>query len=110
MSADKIPLELNLEISSQQFLSESTIKLSKVLYAGFIPQHGMEIVDTEIIFKVRTIALAGLTSARHTANPLKKGKWVEGNRRVTGKLFPKDESQFREALEYFKKQGWKIEQ
>lgn len=110
MSDEKIPLELQLEIAGSQFLPQSTIRLSKILYAGFIPQHGMEIVDTEIIFQVRTIALAGLSSARYTANPLRNGRWIEGNRRVVGKLFPKDEQQFKEAVDYFAKQGWKVEQ
>lgn len=109
MSDEKIPLQLSLEISSPQFLPQLTMKLSKILYAGFVPQHGMEIVDTEIIFRVRTIALAGLSAARYTANPSRSGKWIEGNRKVTSKLFPKNETQFREAIEFFKKQGWKIE-
>lgn len=110
MSADKFPLELKLEILSPEFLPQLTIKMCKIVYAGFVPQHGMEIVDTEIIFKVRTIALAGLLSARYTANPSRKGKWIEGNRKVTSKLFPKDESQFREAIDFFRKQGWKVEE
>lgn len=106
MTDEKIPLELNLEISGKD---KNSIRLTKVLYTGFIPQHGMDVMDTEIIFRVRTIALAGLQTLKHTASPLRKGNWVEGSRKITCKLFPKDESQYIESVEYFTKQGWKIE-
>lgn len=106
MSDEKIPLELSIELFRGD---TSQTRLNKVIYAGFIPQHGMDILDTEIVFRVRTIALAGLHSLIHTASPLRKGKWIEGNRKVTNKLFPKDEQQYREAVEFFTKQGWKVE-
>ena len=108
-SVDRTPLELKLEISNPKFLPQLAIKMSKTLYAGFVPQHGMEIVDTEIIFKVKTIPLAGLSSAIYIANPIRNGKWIEGNRKVIGKLFPRDEKQFKESVDFFSKEGWKIE-
>lgn len=103
---EKIPLELNLEIAGK---SKFPIRLTKTLYTGFVPQHGMEVLDTEIFFRVRTTALAGLQTLKHTANPLTNGKWIEGNRRVVTKLFPKDDDEYREAIEFFTRQGWKIE-
>lgn len=106
MSDEKIPLELSIELFGNDV---TPTRLNKVVYAGFIPQNGMDILDTEIVFRVRTIALAGLQSLRHTASPLRKGKWIEGNRKVTNKLFPKDEQQYRESVEFFTKQGWKVE-
>jgi len=106
MNADKIPLELSIEISEK---NRPFVRMTKVLYACFVPQHGMEIIDTEIFFKVRTTALAGLQTLKHTAFPLKRGKFIEGSRKVTSKLFPKDEDSFRESIEFFIKQGWKLE-
>lgn len=106
MSTDKIPLELTIEISEK---SRPFIRMTKTLYASFVPQHGMEIMDTEIFFKVRTTALAGLQTLKHTASPLKRGRFVEGSRKVTSKLFPKDEDSFRESVDFFIKQGWKLE-
>ena len=102
----KIPLELTIDIvhGNNQCLS-----LTKTVYAGFIPQHGMEIMDTEIFFRVRTTALAGLQTLRHTATPLRRGKFIEGSGKVISKLFPKDESLFRQSVEFFTKQGWKVE-
>lgn len=102
----KIPLELNIHITSR---SNETIRLTKILYAGFVPQHGMEIMDTEIFFRVRTTALAGLQTLKHTAVPLRRGKFIEGNRRITSKLFPKDESLVRDSIEFFIKEGWTLE-
>lgn len=102
----KTPLELNIEIfyDKNQFIT-----LKKTVYTGFVPQHGMEILDTEIFFKVRTTAMAGLQTLKHTASPLRKGRFIEGSRKVTSKLFPKDEGLFRESVEFFTKQGWILE-
>jgi len=102
----KIPLELNIHIASR---SNETIRLTKILYVGFVPQHGMEIMDTEIFFRVRTTALAGLQTLKHTAVPLRRGKFIEGNRRIISKLFPKDESLVRDSVEFFIKEGWTLE-
>ena len=104
---DKVPLELTIDL----FLSPSreSIRMRKVLYTGFVPQHGMEIIDTEIFFRVRTTASAGLHTLRHSGFPLRKGKFIEGSRKITTKLFPKDELQLRESVEFFSKQGWTIE-
>lgn len=106
MSTDKVPLELSLEIAGK---SRFPIRLTKTLYAGFVPQHGMELLDTEIFFRVRTTALAGLHSLKHTANPLTKNNFIEGNRKITSKLFPKNDEELKESIEFFTKQGWKIE-
>ena len=83
--------------------------MHKVVYTGFIPQHGMEIMDTEMFFRVRTTALAGLQNLKHTAAPLRKGRFIEGNRRVTSKLFPQDDALLRESVEFFSKNGWVLE-
>lgn len=104
---DKVPLELVIDISLPQ--NREIIKMTKTVYAGFIPQHGMEVIDTEIFFRVRTTANAGLQTLRHSAFPLRRGKFLEGSRRITSKLFPKDEPQLRESVEFFSKQGWTIE-
>lgn len=103
---DKTPLELKIDISVNK---EKSITLYKVLYVGFIPQHGMEVMDTEIFFRVRTTALAGLQTLKHTALPLRRGRFIEGNRRNTSKLFPKNEETLRDSVEFFLKEGWKID-
>lgn len=103
---EKTPLELKLDITVQ---NRSIVRLKKVLYAGFIPQHGMELMDTEIFFRVKTMAMAGLQTLKHTAFPLRRGKFIEGNRKIISKLFLKDEASVRESVEYFVKQGWEIE-
>ena len=104
---DKVPLELMIDICPQK--SNEILKMTKLVYAGFVPQHGMEIIDTEIFFRVRTTANAGLQNLRHSGLPLRRGRFIEGNRKITAKLFPKDESQARESVEFFLKQGWKLE-
>lgn len=102
----KTPLELSIDIISGR---NEIFTLKKLIYTGFIPQHGMEILDTEIFFRVRTTAMAGLQTLKHTATPLRRGKFIEGSRKITSKLFPKDEGMFRESVEFFIKQGWTLE-
>jgi len=102
---DKIPLELNMNISLNR---EKTITMNKILYVGFVPQHGMEILDTEMFFRVRTTAMAGLQTLKHTAIPLRRGKFIEGNRKITSKMFPKDEGALRDSIEFFLKEGWNL--
>lgn len=106
-NTDKTPLELSIDIKTK---NSEIVRMQKVVYTGFIPQHGMEIMDTELFFRVRTTALAGLQALKHTATPLRKGKIIEGSRKVTSKLFPKDDGLLREAVEFFSKNGWTIEQ
>lgn len=106
---DKVPLELNLDIELNSLSRNNRVRLVKTVYAGFVPQHGMELMDTEIFFRVRTTALAGLTGLKHTAIPLRSGKFIEGNRKIITKLFPKDEAMLQETIEFFTKQGWKAE-
>jgi hypothetical protein len=102
----KVPLELVLDICTR---GNQIVRLVKTVYAGFVPQHGMEIMDTEIFFRVRTTAMAGLHTLRHTASPLRRGKFIEGNRKITSKLFPKDDGQVMESVEFFTKQGWTLD-
>lgn len=104
---DKVPLQLMIDIIQNE--NKEIIKMQKTIYTGFVPQHGMEIIDTEIFFRVRTTANAGMESLRHSAVPLKRGKFIEGSRRITSKLFPRDQTHLRESVEFFLKQGWKLE-
>lgn len=110
MEINKTPLELQLEIEMDTKKNIRRVRLTKTVYACFIPQHGMEVLDTEIVFKVKTTALAGLHSLKHNATPLRYGKNnIQGSYRVVSKLHPKDEEQLSESLDYFSKQGWKID-
>lgn len=103
---DKNRLDLFIEL----FLNkERVVTMTKTLYASFVPQHGMDILDTEIFFKVRTTSLAGLQALKHTASPLRKGGFIEGNRKITSKLFSKDQKMLEEAIEFFYKQGWVVQ-
>jgi hypothetical protein len=102
----KTPLELSIDIF---FEKNEFITLTKTVYTGFIPQHGMEIMDTEIFFKVRTTAMAGLQTLKHTGLPLRRGKFIEGSRKVTSKLFPKDRGLLKESIDFFTKQGWNLD-
>jgi len=106
MENQKIPLELSIEVLDGQ---RYPTRLTKILYAGFVPQHGMQIMDTEIFFRVKTIVLAGLQTLKHTASPLMKNNFVQGDRKVTSRLFPKNDEQVRESIEFFKKNGWKLD-
>jgi hypothetical protein len=106
MSQDRFPLELAIEISGKY---KTPQRMTKTVYAQFVPQHGMEIMDTEIIFRVKTMALAGLQALKHTASPLQKGRWVEGSRKVVTKLFPTNDEEFVQSVEFFTKQGWTVE-
>lgn len=106
MEIQRVPLELAIELVGED---RYPLRLTKTLYAGFIPQHGMQVMDTEILFRVTTVALAGLQNLRHTATPLRRGNFVEGSRKVTSKLFPKDEEKLKESVEFFINNGWKLE-
>ena len=108
-TTDKTPLELTLDLELEGVTRSRRLRLTKTLYAGFTPQHGMELMDTEIFFRVRTTALAGLTGLKHTAIPLRSGKFIEGNRKIISKLFPKDEAMLQDSIEFFTKQGWTVE-
>ncbi len=44
---DKIPLELFVDIKTS---NNEFVRMRKVVYTGFIPQHGMEILDTVNFF------------------------------------------------------------
>ena len=103
----KTPIELTLDFHYERSIA---VTMKKTVYAGFTPQHGMDVMDTEIVFRVRTSAMAGLSCLRHTGTPLKRGRFVEGSRKVTSKLFPKNESALRDSVEFFMKQGWTIQE
>lgn len=105
-TSDKTPLVLFIDIKT---FNNDFIRMKKVLYTGFTPQHGMEVMDTEIFFKVRTTAMAGLQTLKHTAFPLTKGRFIEGNRKITSKFFPKDEGMLNDSINFFSKNGWTIE-
>ena len=107
-SDNKTPLELNIEIVFTNNNIDS-IRMHKILYASFVPQHGMDILDTEIFFRVRTTAMAGLQTLKHTASPIRKGRYIEGSRKITSKLFVKNESQCKESIDFFIKQGWVLD-
>lgn len=107
---EKIPLELNLEIEMDTRKNIQRVRMTKTVYAGFIPQHGMEILDSEILFRVKTIALAGLQTLKHSGSPLRQARGqIQGSFRVVSKLRPRDEDSLRESVEYFTKEGWKLE-
>lgn len=111
LANDRIPLELNLEIEMDTTRNIQRVRMTKTVYAGFIPQHGMEILDSEIVFRVKTIALAGLQSLKHSATPLRQGRGqIQGSYKVVSKLRPRDEDTLRESVEFFTKKGWKLEQ
>ena len=107
---ERIPLELNLEIEMDTNRHIQRVRMTKTVYAGFIPQHGMEILDSEILFRVKTIALAGLQTLKHSATPLRQGRGqIQGSYKVVSKLRPKDEGSLKESIEFFTKKGWNLE-
>lgn len=107
---DRVPLELSLEIEMDTRKSIQRVRMTKTVYAGFIPQHGMEILDSEILFRVKTIAMAGLQTLKHSASPLRQGRnQVQGSYKVVSKLHPRDEDSLKESIEFFTKKGWILE-
>lgn len=103
---EKIPIELSIEINTRDF---KTTRMKKVVYASFVPQHGMSILDTEIVFRVTTQALAGLSGLKFTAFPQRSYGKTEGSKSVTKKLTPLSYNEMEESIEFFLKKGWKAE-
>lgn len=113
--SDKHPIELNVEIKFQNNSeTEKLTRLQKMVEANFVPQHGMEILIDGILFKVKTIALAGLSGLKHVAFPLSDRNSTFVNRSAfnnrsanlsenTSKVL----NQYNSAVEAFRKNGWK---
>lgn len=105
--SNKYQLELNLEIRIDAYDNKKSIKMRKYLETGFIPQHGMEIIDSGIIFRVKSIALAGLQDLKHIANPDYKT--------THGLLKYAEDSQdsktvkwLNDKVNFLKNQGWSV--
>ena len=103
--SDKRPIELNMELELRSRDENSVLKLVKVVEANFVPQHGMVVMVDEIPFRVKTMALVGLSGLKHVAYPVTaKGiKFVSRNDSSKGKEW------FASRSEHFKKLGWKAE-
>lgn len=102
--SSKTQLELTLEIVNDSHDGLKKIKMRKYLEANFIPQHGMEIVDSGVIFSVKTIALAGLSGLKHVAVP----QQIAQNRHLNKYSRDADEKWINETMKTFKNQGWSV--
>ena len=71
--------------------------------ASFVPQHGMEILDSGIVFRVKTIPLAGLSGITHVAHPL-----PQENKRLFLRSEQPNEKWLNECLSTLKSQGWSV--
>ena len=98
----KTQLELNLEITNDSHKGLKTVRMRKYMEANFIPQHGMEIIDSGVIFRVKSIALAGLSGLRHVANP----EHIAQNRHLNHRTKEADEKWLASIVNSFKNQGW----
>jgi hypothetical protein len=96
----KHQIELTLEVRNLSHTEDLTIKLRKYVQAAFIPQHGMEIPDSGLVFKVRTVAMAGLNDIMFFGIPESKG--LEKRTKIP------DAQWFTERVSYFKNQGWSV--
>ncbi len=101
--SDKRPIELNMELELRARQDNDVLKLTKVVEANFVPQHGMVVMVDEIPFRVKTLALANLNGLTHVAYPVTtKGiKFISRNDSQKGKEW------FTSRSEHFKKLGWK---
>lgn len=101
--SDKRPIELNMELELRARQDNDVLKLTKVVEANFVPQHGMVVMVDEIPFRVKTLALANLNGLTHVAYPVTtKGiKFISRNDSHKGKEW------FTSRSEHFKKLGWK---
>lgn len=101
--SNKTQLELNLEVRADSHEMKTTVKMRKYVETGFIPQHGMEIIDSGIAFRVKSIAMAGLQELKHIANPDYRSP--QGLVRITR---THDEKWLNEKVNSFKNQGWSV--
>lgn len=99
---EKRPIELSMELELRSREQNELIKLTKVVEANFVPQHGMVVMVDEIPFRVKTLSLPGLTGLKHVAYPVTtKGiKYISRNDSTKGKEW------FGTRSEHFKKLGW----
>ena len=103
---NKSQLELNLELRVDSHDNKTTVKMRKYVETGFIPQHGMEIIDSGIAFRVKSIAMAGLQELKHVANPDYRSP--QGLVRFTGFTKAPDEKWLSDKVNSFKNQGWSV--
>ena len=101
--SNKTQLELNLEIRVDGHDNKTTVKMRKYVETGFIPQHGMEIIDSGIVFRVKSIAMAGLLELKHVAIPDFRNP--QGLARMTRTA---DEKWLSDKVNSFKNQGWSV--
>lgn len=101
--SNKTQLELNLEIRVDAHDNKTAVKMRKYVETGFIPQHGMEIVDSGIIFRVKSIAMAGLQELKHIANP--DFRTPQGLTRMSRTA---DTKWLSDKIDSLKKQGWSV--
>lgn len=102
--SDKTQLEFNLEIVEDTRNGLKKVRMKKYMYANFIPQHGMEIVDSGVIFKVKSIALAGLSGLTHVALP----EHIRQNSHLHRRSNHPDEKWLVNLVNSFKNQGWTV--
>ena len=101
--SDKRTIELLMELDVNTPSVSDSAKLTKTVEANFVPQHGMVVMVDEIPFRVKTIALAGLSGLKHVAFPITtKGiKFASKN-----KDLDKGKEWFQSRVQHFHKLGW----
>lgn len=102
--SDKTQIEFTLEIVEDTRDGIKKVRMRKYMYANFVPQHGMEIVDSGVIFKVKSIALAGLSGLSHVAIP----EHIRQNSHLHRRANYKDEKWLANLVVTFKNQGWSV--
>lgn len=101
--SEKTQLEFSVEIINDTRSGQKRIKLRKYMEAGFVPQHGMEILDSGILFRVKSIPLAGLTGLTHIAYPS-----PQENKRLFLRSEQPNEKWLNECVNSLKVQGWSV--
>lgn len=101
--SDKRTIELLMELDVNTPTVSDSVKLTKTVEANFVPQHGMVVMVDEIPFRVKTIALAGLSGLKHVAFPITtKGiKFASKNKDTD-----KGKEWFQSRVHHFQKLGW----
>ncbi len=102
--SSKTQLELNVDITNDSHKDIKRVRLRKYVEANFVPQHGMEIVDSGVIFQVKTIALAGLSGLKHVAFP----SHITENRHLFSRTREPNEKWLSDLVNQFKNQGWSV--
>jgi hypothetical protein len=101
--SEKTQLEFSVELINDTRAGQKRIKLRKYMEASFVPQHGMEILDSGIVFRVKTIPLAGLSGLMHVAHPL-----PQENKRLFLRSEQPNEKWLNECVNTLKNQGWSV--